>query len=184
MTLIQADEPTDAELVRQAMGKKAAFAALYRRYLTPVYRYFYARTGDVQQAEDLTAQTFVAVLEGLPRYRERGTFAGWLFTIAARRLADHLRRHRLTVALDEVADLPDPDPSPETLTEHAERTAHLARALRTLSPDRARAVALHFFGELSLSETGQVMHRSKVAVKSLLHRALRDLRERLDDERE
>jgi RNA polymerase sigma-70 factor (ECF subfamily) len=184
MTLVQADEPTDAELVRQAMEHKAAFAALYRRYLTPVYRYFYARIGDVQQAEDLTAQTFVAVLEGLPRYRERGAFAGWLFTIAARRLADYFRRHRPTVALDNVAALPDPGPSPEALARRADQTARLARALRTLSPDRAQAVALHFFSELSLSETGQVMGRSKVAVKSLIHRALRDLRERLDNERE
>lgn len=185
MTLVQAKEPTDAELVRQAVKDRAAFAALYRRYLTPVYRYFYVRTGDVQQAEDLTAQTFVAVLEGLPRYRERGTFAGWLFTIAARRLADHFRHRRPTVALDSVADLPAPDLLPEALAERAEQMARLvARALRTLSPDRAQAVALHFFGELSLSETGQVMGRSKVAVKSLLHRALRDLRERLDDERE
>lgn len=184
MTLVQAHEPTDAELVRQAMEQKAAFAALYRRYLTPVYRYFYARTGDVQQAEDLTAQTFVAALEGLPRYRERGTFAGWLFTIAARRLADHFRRRRTTPLLDDVTDLPGPDPLPEALAERAEQRARLARALRTLSPDRAQAVALHFFGGLSLSETGRVMGRSKVAVKSLLHRALRDLRERLDDERE
>lgn len=184
MALVQANEPTDAELVRQALKDRAAFAALYHRYLTPLYRYFYARTGDMQQAEDLTAQTFVAVLEGLPRYHERGTFAGWLFAIAARRLADHLRRHRPAVALDEVADLPDPDPSPETLTERAEQMARLTQALQTLAPDRAQAVALHFFGGLSLSETGQVMGRSQVAVKSLLHRALRDLRERLDDERE
>ena len=60
----------------------------------------------------------------------------------------------------------------------------LACALRTLSPDRVQAVALHFFGGLSLVETAQVMGRSKVAVKSLIHRALRDLRERLNDERE
>jgi len=55
--------------------------------------------------------------------------------------------------------------------------------VRTLSPDRAQAVSLHFFGELTLKETARVMKRSKVAVKSLIHRALRDLRERLDDER-
>ena len=178
------DAPADAELVRQAVKDRAAFTTLYRRYLTPVYRYFYVRTGDRQQAEDLTAQTFISAMEGLPRYRERGTFAGWLFTIAARRLADHFRRHRPTVALDGVADMPTPDPLPEALAERAEQSAHLARALRTLSPDRAQAVALHFFGELSLSETGRVMGRSKIAVKSLIHRALHDLRERLNDERE
>jgi RNA polymerase sigma-70 factor (ECF subfamily) len=205
---IQANTPTnpsDADLVRQARTThcRAAFAALYRRYLTPVYRYFYTRTGDVQQAQDLTAQTFVAALEGrdvqqaqdltaqtfvaalegLPRYRERGRFAGWLFTIAARRLADHFRQQP-AVPLDDVADWPSPDPPPETLVEHAEQMTRLEREMRTLSPDRAQAVALHFFGELSLSETARVMGRSKVAIKSLIHRALRDLRERLDDGRE
>ena len=61
-------EPSDAELVRQAgtASGKATFAVLYRRYLTPVYRYLYARTGDARMAEDLTSQTFVAVLEALP----------------------------------------------------------------------------------------------------------------------
>lgn len=178
------DAPTDAELVRQAAGDATAFAALYHRYLAPVYRYFYARTGDGHQAEDLTAQTFIAALEGLPRYREGGTFAGWLFTIAARRLNDHFRRRRPSVALDAVAELPDPAPSPHALAEQADQTERLTRMLGALSPDRAQALALHFFGELSLSETAQVMDRSEAAVKSLIHRALRDVRERLEDERE
>jgi len=174
----------DAELVRQARtaSGKAAFAVLYRRYLTPVYRYLYARTGDAELAQDLTSQTFIAVLEGLPRYRERGMFSGWLFTIAARRLADHLRG-RLPLPLDDIASLPATDPLPETAVERAVQTARLMRVVRTLSPDRAQAVSLHFFGELTLKETARVMKRSKVAVKSLIHRALRDLRERLDDER-
>lgn len=178
------DEPSDAELMRQARtaSGKAAFATLYRRYLTPVYRYFYARTGDVELAEDLTSQTFVAALEGLSRYRERGVFAGWLFTIAARQLADHLRG-RSSLPLDEATDLPTADPLPEAATEHGEQAARLIRALRTLSPGRAEAVSLHFIGGLSLKETARVMRRSKVAVKSLIHRALRDLRERLEHER-
>jgi RNA polymerase sigma-70 factor (ECF subfamily) len=178
-------EPSDADLVRRARTTEGqeAFAALYRRYLTPVYRYFHARTGDVQQAEDLTAQTFVAALDGLARYRERGTFAGWLFTIAARRLTDHFRQQP-TLRLDDIADRTSPDLPPEASVEQAEQMTRLARAVQTLSPGRAQAVALHFFGELRLGETAQVMGRSKVAVKSLIHRALRDLREKLDDEQE
>jgi RNA polymerase sigma-70 factor (ECF subfamily) len=177
--------PSDADLVRRAktIEDQEAFAVLYRRYVTPVYRYFHARTGDGQQAEDLTAQTFVAALEGLPRYRERGTFAGWLFTIAARRLADHFR-HRPTVRLDDIADRTSPDPSPEASVEQAEQMTRLGRAVQTLSPDRAQAMGLHFFGELSLGDTARVMGRSKVAIKSLIHRALRDLREKLDDGQE
>jgi len=142
MMLVPADELTDAELVRHAKKDRTAFASLYHRYLMQVYRYFYARTGNVQQAEDLTTKTFIAMLEGLPRYRERGTFAGWLFTIAARRLADHFNCRRPTVALDDVADMPDPNLSPEEHTERADQRACLAQALKTLSPDRAQAVTL------------------------------------------
>jgi len=186
MTLTQADTTiklTDADLARRALSDREAFSALYQRYLTPVYRYFYARTGDIQQAEDLTAQTFLVVLKHLDHYQERGMFSAWLFTITARRLADHFRR-RPTMALDSIAALTDPNPSPEAQTEHSERMAHLAWAMRTLSPDRAQAISLHFFGGLSLRETSQVMDRSQVAVKSLIHRALRNLRERLNNERE
>ena len=82
----------DAVLVRAARHDLAAFAALYRRYVTPIYRYLYSRVGNAADAEDLTAQTFVAALEGLPGYRERGNFAAWLFTIAHNKAADHHRQ--------------------------------------------------------------------------------------------
>jgi len=179
-------ELTDAELLREAQttGSHAALVALYRRYLPRVYRYFYARVGNVQVAEDLTSQTCVAVLESLPRYRERGAFAAWVFTIAARRYADYCRTRTL-LALESVPDgaLPaDAAPLPDDVIVHSEQMSRLASALRALSPDRAQAVALHFFGGLSHKETAQAMQRSRIAVKSLIHRALRDLRERLSDE--
>lgn len=65
---------------------------------------------------------------------------------------------------------------------HAERDAALVEALQTLTPDRAQAIGLHFFGGLTYKETARAMKRSRVAVKSLIHRGLQDLRERLDDE--
>lgn len=177
-------EVSDAHLARQVQaGERAAFAALYWRYLPRVYRYFYVRTGAVQLAEDLTSQTFMAALESLPRYRERGTFAAWLFAIASRRYADACRTQAAVPpeVAEDTWDPPDPAPLPETALVHAERMSNLAQALRTLSPDRAQAVALHFFGGLSHKETARAMGRSRTAVKSLIHRALRDLREKLED---
>lgn len=177
-------EVSDAYLARQAQaGERAAFATLYRRYLPKVYRYFYVRTGAVQPAEDLTSQTFMAALESLPRYRERGTFAAWLFAIASRRYADACRIQAVVPpeVADDAWDPPDPAPLPETALVHAERVASLAQALRALPTDRAQAVALHFFGGLTHKETARAMGRSRIAVKSLINRALRDLRERLDN---
>jgi DNA-directed RNA polymerase specialized sigma24 family protein len=84
----------DAALVKAARRDPSTFAALYRRYVTDVYRYHFSRVGNTADAEDLTGQTFVGALEGLPGYRERGNFASWLFTSAHNKAADyHRRRH-------------------------------------------------------------------------------------------
>ncbi|MDO9129198.1 MAG: sigma-70 family RNA polymerase sigma factor [Anaerolineales bacterium] len=93
----------EAALVERARRDPSAFAALYHRYLTPVYRYLYRRLGNAHDAEDLTAQVFIEALEGLVAYRERGKFVAWLFTIARHRLTDFYRQ-RVPATLDD--DLP------------------------------------------------------------------------------
>lgn len=62
-------EKEDAALLEAAKTDPAAFDVLYRRYATRVYRYCCSRTENAQAAEDLTAQTFTAALEGIGRYR-------------------------------------------------------------------------------------------------------------------
>jgi len=80
----------DAKLVEHTRQNPDAFGVLYRRYLTPLYRYLYRRLGNSHDAEDLTAQVFTEALEGLVarRYRDDGCFIAWLFTIARRRTVD------------------------------------------------------------------------------------------------
>ncbi len=72
----------DAGLVTQSQVDPKAFGRLYDRYVKRVYRYLLSQTGDSAAAEDITAQTFLAALEALPRYRHRGRFAAWVFAIA------------------------------------------------------------------------------------------------------
>ncbi|HQV95874.1 MAG TPA: sigma factor, partial [Anaerolineales bacterium] len=55
----------DLALARNALADEDAFAELYRQYVTRVYRYHMAHTGNVKDAEDLTSQTFISALEGL-----------------------------------------------------------------------------------------------------------------------
>ncbi len=180
-------ELDEEALVRAAQSDRDAFDALYRRYVEQIYRYCYSRVGHRADAEDLTAQTFLAALQGLPDYDGRGSFAAWLFGIAHHKCADHHRRAYANPGepLEAVHGLPDPavaDP---------ERSAYLSgvldcvrRALDTLTPDRREALRLRFWGGLKHQEIAAVMGRSEDAAKMLVWRAVADLQERCLDEDE
>jgi RNA polymerase sigma-70 factor, ECF subfamily len=169
----------DETLARQACGDPQAFAELYHRFLDRVYRFILIRTGSVQDAQDLTSQTFLAALESIPKYASRGSFGGWLFGIARHKIADHYRR-RVDVPLDDVEWLPHPDPDPEEIADARLQLDRVSRALQTLDVQQAEALALRVFGELSASEVGQVMGKTEGAAKMLVHRGLRRLQERLE----
>jgi len=180
-------EPDDGTLAQAAQTDRDAFDALYRRYVTRIYRYCYAHAGNQADAEDLAAQTFLAALEGLPRYRGRGPFAAWLFGIARRKCADH---HRSQYAnrnepLNAAQSLPDPSaPDPEQSAHRNGVLDCVRRALPHLSPDRREALTLRFWGGLKGREVAAVMRRSEGAVKMLVSRAVADLRRRCLDEEE
>lgn len=100
--------PSDAALVSLALRDPLAFAPLYQRYVTSVYRYCYRQTSDPDIATDLTAQIFPRTLEALPKFRilesntpGGGTFRSWLFEIAHNAVIDARRRHRPSVSLDD-----------------------------------------------------------------------------------
>lgn len=169
----------DEGLAVQARHDAAAFAELYRRHLERVYRYTLARLGNVQLAEEITSQTFLEAFESIGNYRREGVFIAWLLGIARNKVADGFRRRRETVPLDAVADVPHPDPLPEQVVAERLQMEQVALALQTLSPERAEALVLRIFSGLSAVEVGTIMGKSEAAVKMLVHRALRDLQQRL-----
>ncbi len=74
--------PSDPDIgdVRAAQRDRAAFAALYRRYLDRVYGYAFYLLGDHHDAEDATERTFLAALDAIDAYRDEGAgFRAWLF---------------------------------------------------------------------------------------------------------
>lgn len=168
----------EADLIRQAISSADAFAELYRRHVMRVYRYHIAHVGNIRDAEDLTSQTFMAALEGLRSYRGSGSFAAWIMGIALKKRLMFFRGNRPEVPLDTALHYPSPNlPTDKAATQRLQIES-VARALRQISPDRAEALILIYFGGLSNLETSRLLGKSEAAVKMLISRGLQDLRAR------
>ena len=97
ISLSGARDRDDAELAGPATQDRAAFAAIYERYRTPVYRYLRARTATGADAQDLTAITFERALGAINRFEPiGGGMAAWLIRIARNAYVDALRQQRGT----------------------------------------------------------------------------------------
>jgi RNA polymerase sigma-70 factor (ECF subfamily) len=165
----------EIKLARDAVANVDAFAELYRLHVTRLYR---ARTGNVKDAEDLTSQTFMAALEGIRSFRGSGSFAAWVMGIASKKRLMHFRGSRPEVPLDAALHYPSLSlPTDKAATQRLELES-VTRALKQISPDRAEAIILVYFGGLSNLETSRVLNKSEAAVKMLISRGLQDLRER------
>lgn len=179
------DTLDDAALVTQARTDPEAFGQLYERYVKKIYNYLYYRTGDVHEAEDLTARVFYRALTHLNRYTDRGLpFSAWLYRIAHNLAANWHRDHGRRVILPLHAIAPgDWDTlhaeAPDLMVETQEARERLRRAIQSLPNERQQVLLLKFVERLSNNEIGVVMQRSEGAVKSLYHRTLLTLRDEL-----
>jgi RNA polymerase sigma-70 factor (ECF subfamily) len=177
---IQTKQPLsdDAQLAHLARTDADAFAELYRRHVTSVYRYHMAHTGNVKDAEDLTSQTFMAALEGIRSYRGAGSFRAWIMGIASRKRALFYRRSRPEVPLEAAHHVPASSLPTDKAAARRLQIDQVHQALKQISPERAEALILCFFGGLKPAEAGQILKKSESAVKMLISRGLHDLRTR------
>jgi RNA polymerase sigma-70 factor (ECF subfamily) len=185
MTAIPDDErAAEARLVARARSDPEAFACLYDRHVTGVYRYVYRRTGSHEDAEDITARTFHRALERLDGYEDRGLpFGAWLYRIAHNAVVDHYRGRDPATTLDGLSadgwQPPSDEPLPEDALVHSESVDEAWAAVARLPLMQRRAVTLYVARELSHAEVGRIIGRSETATKQLVYRAVKTLRLRL-----
>ncbi len=171
---------SDEDLVSMGRQDPTAVSALYRRYLDRVYHYLVARVGACADAEDLTSQVFLAVIEGLPRYKERGQFAAWLFSIARRKAADYYRHHQPQIALEEAFDQPSTLNEPLAQTLQADEHDRLRKVIAGLREEERELLRLRFAASLSFSEIAVVVNRRQSAVKMSLYRLLEHIQQQME----
>jgi RNA polymerase sigma-70 factor (ECF subfamily) len=176
-------DSADSDEALAVRGDADSFIQLYRAHLPAVYRYLLARTGNRQDAEDVTSQVFERVWSSLSRYRPTAPFKGWLFTIAHRTLVDYYRHHRpTTVPLDDLAEtLADPGIGPEDHVLLAQKVRRVLQVLATLSLEQQEVISLRFLAELSYAEIARVMGKRESAAKMAAYRALDEIRRQCNE---
>jgi RNA polymerase sigma-70 factor (ECF subfamily) len=172
----------ESALIEQAKTDSEAFGILYERYVNRIYKYVYYRTGNVADAEDLTARIFEKAMNHIGTYQDQGVpFSAWLYRIAHNLVANfHRDRSRHTfIALEDVSQLTVTDHGPEFAAQLMEDKEALREAISRLPVERQELLMLKFIERLSNAEIGEIIGRSEGAVKSLYHRTLLSLREEM-----
>lgn len=161
-----------------------ALAELCKLYYRDIYSYIYYRVSSVEDAEDLTNDVFLRMVESICSCRSSGekSFLAWLFRIANNSVVDYYRRRavRHHLPLDE-RHLPSHD-GPEVSVEAKLTRERLQRALPKLTDEQQQVIILKFVEGLSNAEIAQILGKSEGAIKSLQHRGLVSLRRILEGE--
>lgn len=153
------------------------WADLYDRHARDVWRFIYRRTnGNAAVADDLASETFLAAVESVAGFDpDRGTVSQWLFGIARRKLADHMRRRvRLRLVGEPLEDTPAPAIKPSY---DAER---IHDALADLPPTQRDVLNWMYRDNLTVRQIAQRINRSEKAVENLLYRARQRFRARFE----
>jgi len=160
-----ADNETEAALVARAKIDRSAFAALYARYLTPVYRFGLLRLGDPHEAEDAPSLVFQKALAALPGCRD-DRFRPWLFAIARNVVADRHRAriHRPAWPLDAAREVAAREPGPEQVAVAGSEADRLRALLGLLTDEQRSVVELRLAG-LTDEEIGRVLGKRPGAAR-------------------
>jgi len=173
------------QILQEFARDKNAFEKIYNHYYEMILKYLLKRTVKAEVAYDLTSETFIKAFESLPKFKWTGvSIKVWLYRIAINALKNYRRRPEFAVLTEEMQGMDQLKTDAKVeLTEldkamfGDEELSKLSDALATLNPDYQNIVSLHYFEGMSHEEIGKVIDRSVSAVKSMMHRALENLRQ-------
>jgi RNA polymerase sigma-70 factor (ECF subfamily) len=159
---------------RAQAGDRDALEELYLEHFDRIYSYLHMTVGSRHDAEDLTTQTFLKMLESISRF-QWGTapFSAWLFRIAHNLAMDHFRARRRVQPEEDVPEAPGlVEPSAEDEAIRAMSGESMLDLIEGLSDEQRHVLILKFVFDFSNAEAATVLDKTEGAVKSLQHRAL------------
>ncbi len=176
-----------------ARGREPAFRELLARYERPVFSLVYRMVRDRTLAEDLSQEAFVRAFNAIGTYKPSYKFSNWILKIANNHTIDHLRKRKLdTVSIHGSPHATTPDQvsqtqvvvasggeSPHEYVEHKELGTQIERAIGELREEYRTVIQLRHVEGYAYDEIADIMDIPLGTVKTYLHRARAELREKL-----
>ena len=163
-------------------GAMPTWAELVEEHADSVYRLAFRLSGNQQDAEDLTQETFMRVFRNLKSYKP-GTFEGWLHRITTNLFLD-MARHRAKIRMEALPEdyerVPGTEMTPEQVYNVANLDPALQEALDELSPEFRVPVVLCDVVGMSYEEIGKTLGVKMGTVRSRIHRGRSQLRDSLE----
>jgi RNA polymerase sigma-70 factor, ECF subfamily len=171
-------------VARAQQGDRAALEELYLIHFDRIYSYLHMTVGNRHDAEDLTTQTFLKMLESIGRFRwQAAPFSAWLFRIAHNLSMDHFRAGR---RWQPEAEVPEPhgseEPSAELEAMKSIGRQSMLELIETLSPEQQQVLTLKFVFNFANADVARILDKTEGAIKSLQHRALASLQKQITQE--
>jgi RNA polymerase sigma-70 factor (ECF subfamily) len=177
----ESQEHVRALVERAQNDDRDALEELYLLHFDRIYSYLHMSVGNRHDAEDLTTQTFLRMLESIKRFRwQSAPFSAWLFRIAHNLAMDHFRATRRWQPEEEV---PEPhgeeEPSAEAAALQAIGRQSMLEMIDGLSHEQQQVLTLKFVFNFPNGEVATILGKTEGAIKSLQHRALVSLQKQL-----
>ena len=162
---------------RAAGGDTGAFGRLYDIYADRIYRHIYYRTGNVEDARDMTQEGFIKEWKALPKYQRTKTpFLGWLYTISHNRVIDYYRTKKDHAYINDDIIIADNGVSPEDLVEAQFTRQEVRKAILQLPEEQQQVIIMSFIDGFEYSRIAETLHKTEGNIRVIVHRALKEMR--------
>lgn len=174
-------EPSPASIDAACDGDEQAAERMVRDHHARIFAFLRRLSGSETDAVDLTQQTFCRAWSARSGFAGRSSLSTWLHGIAYRTFVDWCRSRRPTEGRTEAwwEGVPDRSRLPDGLAADRDAAATVYAAVDALEPGYRDPVHLHYYQELTLEETAQVLGIATSTVKHRLREALAEVQRRL-----
>lgn len=186
--MLDLNRESERELIESSKIDINAFGSIFEKYYDQIFNYTLRRTANVEDARDITAETFYKALRNIRRFKwKQAPFSAWLYTIAGNEIAAFYRKGRYKLTSMEHMQSQGFDPesqydleeeviAAENALQKQEDLLICSRAINELPRKYQEVLALRYFTEKKIDEISVIVGKPEGTVKSLLHRGLKKLK--------